>query len=76
MSLSLSRLLPLLLALALAACDDAPRFTHAEPGEALSGGQATVQRSDRNAYSCPRPTSRQRCAWTSPLATASFATPG
>lgn len=44
---------PLLLALALAACDDAPRFTHAEPGEALSGGQATVQRSDRNAYSLP-----------------------
>lgn len=47
MSLSLSRLPPLLLALALAACDDAPRFTHAEPGEALSGGQATVQRRDR-----------------------------
>ncbi|EJT84717.1 hypothetical protein PPS11_18609, partial [Pseudomonas putida S11] len=38
MSLSLSRLSPLLLAFALAACDDAPRFTQAEPGEALSGG--------------------------------------
>ncbi|MDR2305647.1 MAG: c-type cytochrome [Paucimonas sp.] len=47
------RLSPLLLALALVACDDAPRFTQAEPGEALSGGQATVQRSDRNAYSLP-----------------------
>ncbi|MFI8559946.1 c-type cytochrome [Pseudomonas putida] len=53
MSLSLSRLPCLLLALALAACDDAPRFTQAEPGEALSGGQATVMRSDRNAFSMP-----------------------
>ena len=53
MSLSLSRLSPLLLAFALAACDDAPRFTQAEPGEALSGGKATVQRTDRNAYSLP-----------------------
>ncbi|MEX5352091.1 di-heme oxidoredictase family protein [Pseudomonas juntendi] len=53
MSASLFRLSPLLLALALAACDDAPRFTQAEPGEALSGGTATVQRSDRNAYSLP-----------------------
>jgi CxxC motif-containing protein (DUF1111 family) len=51
--MSLLRLSPLLLALALAACDDAPRFTQAEPGEALSGGQATVQRSDRNAFSLP-----------------------
>ncbi len=49
MSLSLFRLSPLLLAFALAACDDAPRFTQAEPGEALSAGLATVQRSDRNA---------------------------
>ena len=53
MSSSLSRLPLLLLALALAACDDAPRFTQAEPGEALSAGKATVQRSDRNAYSLP-----------------------
>lgn len=53
MSLSLPRFFPLLLALALAACDDAPRFIQAEPGEALSGGTATVQRSDRNAYSLP-----------------------
>ena len=49
----LSRLPLLLLASLLAACDDAPRFTQAEPGEALSGGQATVLRSDRNAYSMP-----------------------
>ncbi|MCO7514563.1 c-type cytochrome [Pseudomonas guariconensis] len=53
MSSSLFRLLPLLLATTLAACDDAPRFTQAEPGEALSGGKATVQRSDRNAFSLP-----------------------
>lgn len=51
--MSLLRLSPLLLAIALAACDDAPRFTQAEPGEALSGGQATVQRADRNAFSMP-----------------------
>ena len=53
MPASLFRLSPLLLVAVLAACDDAPRFTQAEPGEALSGGQATVQRSDRNAYSLP-----------------------
>ncbi|WP_342650665.1 di-heme oxidoredictase family protein [Pseudomonas sp. REB1044] len=53
MSSPLSRLPLLLLASVLAACDDAPRFTQAEPGEALSGGQATVLRSDRNAYSMP-----------------------
>ncbi|MCY4124613.1 MAG: thiol oxidoreductase, partial [Pseudomonas sp.] len=53
MSLPLSRLAPLLLVFALAACDDAPRFTQAEPGEALSGGKTTVLRSDRNAYSQP-----------------------
>lgn len=53
MSSPLSRLPLLLLASILAACDDAPRFTQAEPGEALSGGQATVLRSDRNAYSMP-----------------------
>ena len=53
MSLSLFRCAPLLLAFALAACDDAPRFTQAEPGEALSGGKTTVLRSDRNAYSMP-----------------------
>ena len=53
MSSSLFRLSPLLLAFALAACDDAPRFTQAEPGEALSAGKATVQRADRNAYSLP-----------------------
>ncbi|MGE7990587.1 di-heme oxidoredictase family protein [Pseudomonas sp. NPDC089554] len=51
--MSLLRPSLLLLALALAACDDAPRFTQAEPGEALSGGQATVLRSDRNAFAMP-----------------------
>jgi CxxC motif-containing protein (DUF1111 family) len=45
------RLSPLLLA--LSACDDAPRFTEAEPGEALSGGSATVKKFDQNAYSMP-----------------------
>ncbi|MCF5663322.1 thiol oxidoreductase, partial [Pseudomonas syringae] len=39
--------------LVLSACDDAPRFTHAEPGEALSGGSATVRKSDQNAFSMP-----------------------
>ena len=76
MPASLLRLSPLLLVAALAACDDAPRFTQAEPGEALSAGKATVQRSDRNAFSCPRPISRQSGAWTSVSATVSFATLG
>lgn len=44
---------PLLLSMALSACDDAPRFTKAEPGEALSAGSATVNKTDRNAFSLP-----------------------
>ncbi|MGE8096534.1 di-heme oxidoredictase family protein [Pseudomonas fluorescens] len=47
------RLSALLLALGLSACDDAPRFTKAEPGEARSGGAATVRKTDRNAFSLP-----------------------
>ncbi|WP_369958799.1 di-heme oxidoredictase family protein [Pseudomonas benzenivorans] len=43
----------ILLACALTACDQAPRFTQAEPGEALSGGSATVFKTDHNAYSLP-----------------------
>jgi len=43
----------LLLASAVGGCDDAPRFTAAEPGEAQSGGAATVNKSDRNAFSLP-----------------------
>ena len=51
---SLLRLcLPLLLALPLAACDEAPRFTQAEPGEARAGGDTTVNRGDRGAYQMP-----------------------
>ncbi|RJG11813.1 thiol oxidoreductase [Pseudomonas cavernicola] len=47
-------LLPLLLlALGLASCDDAPRFSQAEPGEALSAGSTTVRKSDHNAFSQP-----------------------
>jgi len=53
MSSLLHRLCPLLLALSLAGCDDAPRFTQAEPGEALGGGQTTVNKRDQNAYSMP-----------------------
>ncbi|QBF28320.1 c-type cytochrome [Pseudomonas tructae] len=53
MSSLLPRLSPLLLALFLAGCDDAPRFTQAEPGEALAGGKATVNKHDQNAYSMP-----------------------
>ncbi|NER61657.1 c-type cytochrome [Pseudomonas sp. MAFF212428] len=49
----LHRASPLLLALALTACDDAPRFTQAEPGEARAGGSTTVNKRDQNAYSMP-----------------------
>lgn len=49
----LRRAFPLLLVLGLGACDDAPRFTQAEPGEHLSGGATTVDQSDRNAFSLP-----------------------
>ncbi|APC17809.1 thiol oxidoreductase [Pseudomonas frederiksbergensis] len=47
------RLSALILALGLSACDDAPRFTKAEPGEARSGGAATVRKTDQNAFSLP-----------------------
>jgi CxxC motif-containing protein (DUF1111 family) len=47
------RLFALLLALGLSACDDAPRFTQAEPGEARSGGSETVRKTDQNAFSLP-----------------------
>ena len=43
----------LFMALGLSACDDAPRFTKAEPGEARSGGSATVRKTDQNAFSLP-----------------------
>jgi len=43
----------LFLALGLSACDDAPRFTKAEPGEARSGGATTVRKTDQNAFSLP-----------------------
>ncbi|MHC8365536.1 di-heme oxidoreductase family protein [Pseudomonas sp. ZT5P21] len=49
----LLRLSALLLALGLSACDDAPRFTEAEPGEARSAGSATVRKTDQNAFSLP-----------------------
>ena len=47
-------LLPLLV-LVLAACnnDETPSFTQAEPGEALSAGNATVMKFDQNAFSMP-----------------------
>ncbi|WP_447801688.1 di-heme oxidoreductase family protein [Pseudomonas kilonensis] len=41
------------MALGLSACDDAPRFTQAESGEARSGGAATVRKTDQNAFSLP-----------------------
>ncbi|WP_166225720.1 di-heme oxidoredictase family protein [Pseudomonas atagonensis] len=47
------RLSALFLALGLSACDDAPRFTKAEPGEARSGGTTTVRKTDQNAFSLP-----------------------
>jgi CxxC motif-containing protein (DUF1111 family) len=43
----------LLMASALGGCDDAPRFTAAEPGEARSGGATTVNKKDRTAFSLP-----------------------
>lgn len=43
----------LFMALGLSACDDAPRFTTAEPGEARSGGAATVRKTDQNSFSLP-----------------------
>ncbi|WP_025129674.1 di-heme oxidoredictase family protein [Pseudomonas sp. PH1b] len=43
----------LFMALGLSACDDAPRFTQAEPGEARAGGATTVNKTDRNAFSLP-----------------------
>ena len=49
----LLRLSALLLALGLSACDDAPRFTQAEPGEARSGGSTTVRKTDQNSFSLP-----------------------
>ncbi len=51
--LALSRRLLPFLALALAGCDQSPRFTQAEPGEALSAGSATVFKRDHNAFSLP-----------------------
>ena len=45
--------LVLLLASAISGCDDAPRFTKAEPGEHRSAGDATVNKLDRNAFSLP-----------------------
>ena len=47
------RLSLLLVALGLGGCDDAPRFTKPEPGEARSGGATTVRKSDHNAFSMP-----------------------
>ena len=47
------RLSLLLVALGLGGCDDAPRFTKPEPGEARSGGATTVRKTDQNAFSLP-----------------------
>ncbi|MCX7080718.1 MAG: c-type cytochrome [Pseudomonas sp.] len=49
----LLRLSALFMALGLSACDDVPHFTKAEPGEARSGGSATVRKTDQNAFSLP-----------------------
>ncbi|MCQ4260625.1 di-heme oxidoredictase family protein [Stutzerimonas stutzeri] len=44
----------ILVALTLISCDEKqPRFEQAEPGEALSGGDATVMKFDHNAFSMP-----------------------
>lgn len=44
--------LPALTAL-LVACDSGPDFSQAEPGEHLSAGDATVTKTDQNAFSLP-----------------------
>lgn len=49
----LQRCLLPLLALSLIACEQQPEFTQAEPGEAFSGGAATVRKFDHNAFSQP-----------------------
>ena len=43
----------LAVSLSLIACDSPPHFIHAEPGEALSAGSATVRKADQNAFSLP-----------------------
>ena len=50
---SLFRLSVACMALGLTACDNAPRFTQAEPGEARAGGATTVNKGDQNAFSLP-----------------------
>ncbi len=50
---SLLRLSVVCMALGLTACDDAPRFTKAEPGESRAGGATTVNKRDQNAFSLP-----------------------
>jgi CxxC motif-containing protein (DUF1111 family) len=65
----------LFLALGLSACDDAPRFTKAEPGEARSGGNVR-SKTDQNAFSLPSANLSPRGAWTSVSATVSSAAPG
>lgn len=48
------RLLPLLVATLLTGCDALQTdFSQAEPGEALSGGHASVAQADHNAFSLP-----------------------
>ncbi|MDF1723168.1 MAG: di-heme oxidoredictase family protein [Alcanivorax sp.] len=47
------RYLLLTLVTLLAACDQGPTFTEAEPGEHLSAGDATVTKTDQNAFSLP-----------------------
>lgn len=68
--------LALLTTLVLSACDDAPRFTHAEPGEALSAGSATVRKSDQNAFSMPSANLSPCGGWTSVSVTAFSAARG
>lgn len=53
MATPLRPIVVLLSALLVGACDDAPRFTQAEPGEAFAGGKATVNKRDVNAFSMP-----------------------
>jgi CxxC motif-containing protein (DUF1111 family) len=52
MTASLYRMAPLLFLL-LTACEPANDFSHAEPGEALSGGTASVAKDDQHAFSLP-----------------------
>jgi CxxC motif-containing protein (DUF1111 family) len=69
------RLSALFLALGLSACDDAPRLPRPSPVKPARR-QATVRKTDQNAFSLPSANLPPSGAWTSVSATVSSAAPG